>query len=300
MTTVDDAGAGAGVPAVPRQSLVGAVLWAIGVLLFISLLAIAARETSRDIPTSHLMFWRSLGAFLVLMVIAFVRGLGRGDLMPRRPLPHLWRATSHFAAQYCWFVALTMIPLAQVFALEFTYPLLMVLLAPLMLGERLTPLRLASVVIGFAGVIVVLRPTGLALGLGTLAALLCAVGYAFSSMAMKDLTRTETAFSILLSMAIIQAALALGPMLATFKWPAPVTWAWIAAAACFGLLAQYCMARAYALADAVVVAPLDFFRLPLIAVVGLAVYSEPLDPWVLGGGAVIVVANLVNLLGARR
>lgn len=287
-------------PAARRPQLVGAVLWAIGVLLFISLLAVAGREATRDIPTMHLMFWRSVGAFLVLCLLFAGTRVPLRDLLPRRPLAHLWRATSHFFAQYCWFLALTLIPLAEVFALEFSYPLLMVLLAPLVLGERMTALRLASVAVGFAGVIVVLRPTGLGLGLGTLSALLCAVGYAFSSMSMKDLTRTETAMSILLSMAVIQAVLALGPMLATFKWPQPATWGWIAVASCGGLFAQYCMARAYALADSVVVAPLDFFRLPLIAVVGLIVYLEPIDPWVLAGGAIIVAANFVNLIGERR
>lgn len=285
---------------VRRPNLLGAVLWAVGVLLFISLLAVAGREATRDIPTTHLMFWRSVGAFLVLCLIFAGTRVPLRELLPRRPLAHLWRASSHFVAQFCWFFALTLIPLAEVFALEFSYPLLMVLLAPLVLGERLTALRLVSVAFGFVGVVVVLRPTGLGISLGTLSALLCAVGYAFSSMSMKDLTRTETALSILLSMAIIQAVLALGPLLATFKWPQAATWGWIAVAACGGLLAQYCMARAYALADSVVVAPLDFFRLPLIAVVGLLVYQEPIDPWVLAGGAVIVAANLVNLLGERR
>jgi drug/metabolite transporter (DMT)-like permease len=105
---------------------------------------------------------------------------------------------------------------------------------------------------------------------------------------------------ILVSMAFIQCLLALVPTLMTWQWPQPITWACIVAAAFAGLAAQYCMARSYALADAMVVAPVDFFRLPLIAVVGLLLYGEHLDPWTLAGGGVIVVANLINLWSERR
>lgn len=278
----------------------GAVLWAIGTLVFISLLAIAGRQALKDVPTFHLMFWRSLFAFLFLLLLVSSIGMRWRDLATRRPLAHLWRATSHFAAQYAWFFALTLIPLAQVFALEFTYPLLMALLAPLVLGERLTPTRLIAAIIGFAGVLVVLRPEGFSLGIGTIAALACAFGYAFSSMAIKDLTRTESAMQILVSMALVQCLLALVPTVLTWRWPVPVTWGWIVAATFSGLGAQYCMARSYALADAMVVAPVDFFRLPLIALVGLLAYGEHLDPWTLAGGGVIVVANLINMWSERR
>jgi drug/metabolite transporter (DMT)-like permease len=282
------------------SSYLRAVLWATGTLAFISLLAIAGRQALKDIPTFHLMFWRSLFAVLSLAGLLLLQGVPLRSLATGRPLPHLWRATSHFAAQYAWFFALTLIPLAQVFALEFTYPLLMALLAPAILGERLTLARLVAAVVGFLGVLVVLRPEGFSLGIGVLAALGCAFGYAFSSMAIKDLTRTETAMQILVSMALIQCLLAFVPMLLTWTWPQPMTWAWIWVATFAGLLAQYCMARSYALADAVVVAPIDFFRLPLIALVGLAVYGEHLDPWVLAGGSVIVLANLINMWSERR
>jgi len=288
------------VPTRPASRFIAAVLWASGVMLFISMLAIVGREAMREIPPLHLMFWRSSTALLMLIALHVALGWRLSALTPRRPLLHLWRASTHFCGQAGWFIAISMIPLAQVFALEFSYPLLMVLLAPVVLGERLTALRLTAVLIGFAGIVLAVRPFDMQLGPGVLAGLFCAVGYAFSSLAMKDLTRTDTSTSILVSMALIQALIALPPTLWTWTVPSPRTWGLIGLAAIAGVLAQYCMTRAYALADAVVVGPLDFFRLPLIALVGLFVYSEALDPWVLAGGGVIVVANLINILGERR
>lgn len=277
-----------------------AALWMLGTLASISLLAVAGREATRHMPTIEMMFYRSWLSLPLVVGVALVSTGGLGALVTGRLGLHAWRNGAHFAAQFAWFWAITVIPLAQVFALEFTTPLWLALLAPLVLAERLTPWRLVAVVLGFAGALVVIRPAGLAIGLGPAAALFSAVGYAFSIMAVKQLTRTDRPIAILFWMSLFQGLYATVLALPNLSLPAAGTWGWLVAVALSGLAAHYCMARAFALADTLIVAPMDYLRLPVIALVGWLAYREALDPFVLMGGAIIAGANIVNLVAERR
>ncbi len=284
------------------RSVLRAALWSVGTLAAICLLAVAGREATRALPTVQVLFhrgWISLVA--IVFVAALTRSLPRVLITHRLPL-HIWRNAVHFTAQFLWFYALTLIPLADVFALEFTMPLWLALMAPLVLGERLDAWRVAAVILGFVGALVVIRPAGAGLGIGSIAALTSAAGYAFSVMAVKQLTRTDSAITILFWMSLLQCLYAIVLTLATgeLSWPAPVVLAWLVAVAASGLMAHYCMARAFALADTLIVAPMDFLRLPLIALLGVSLYAEPLDWMVLAGGAIIISANVLNLLAERR
>lgn len=100
-------------------------------------------------------------------------------------------------------------------------------------------------------------------------------------------------------MNLVQLVIGLGPTIATWVMPSPSSWPWIALVGISGLGSHYCIARAMALADATVVAPLDFLRLPLIAVVGFLLYAEALDPFVALGAGLVIGGNLLNLFGDR-
>jgi drug/metabolite transporter (DMT)-like permease len=202
---------------------------------------------------------------------------------------------------------LPLIPLAQLFALEFTSPLWVALLAPFILGERLTLWRIIAAVIGFTGAMIVVRPSlglggpAMTIGTGEAFALVSAVGFAISMICTKKLTRQDDSFKILFYMIMVQALMAL----AVIAWrgltvPPLPTILWTFAIAVAGLTAHFSLAQAFQRADAIVVAPMDFLRLPLVALVGVALYKENLDPWILAGGAVVVVANLLNMWAERR
>ena len=221
-------------------------------------------------------------------------------MLTRRPGLHLARNSLHFLAQFCWFFGLATIPLAQLFALEFMMPLWITLLAPILIGERLTPARLGAALIGFAGVLMVVRPSPATLSAGTVAAFVCAIGFALSVISVRSLTRTETPVQILFWMTGLQALMALGLNGGRIIWPTAGTMVWLVAIAVIGLSAQYAMARAFAFAETMMVMPVDFLRLPLIAAIGAYAYGEAIDPWVLGGGGLIIAANTWNLLAERR
>jgi drug/metabolite transporter (DMT)-like permease len=251
--------------------------------------------------TFEIMLFRS-GIGLVLVTLGAL-ALGRlGEVRADRLGGHLVRNSFHFAGQNLWFLALATVPLAQVFALEFTSPLWVILLAPLVLGERLTVLRLVAVGLGFLGILIVTRPDPATIGPGTLAALACAVCFAATTLMTKRLTRGESIVGILFWLTLMQLVMAL----VCAGWdgqvtlPDATTLPWLCLVGLCGVSAHLCLTTALTLAPASFVVPIDFARLPLIAVVGWLVYDEVLDPFVLIGGAVIFAGILVNLRAAAR
>jgi drug/metabolite transporter (DMT)-like permease len=282
------------------QAALRAALWMAGTLAMISLLAVAGREAMRTLPTMDMIFYRSWISLPVVVLIVLATGQKLDVLATQRPGMHAWRNAAHLAGQFTWFWAITQIPLAEVFALEFTTPLWVALLAPLILREHMTLPRLAAVGLGFLGALIVIRPVGMTISMGTASAMACAVAYAFSYIAIKQLTRTESAISILFWLSLFQGLYATVLTFGQPSWPQPATWGWLVVVSLSGLAAHYCIARAFALADATIVTPMDYLRVPLIAIVGWLVYAEALDPFVLIGGAVIAAANLINLLAERR
>ena len=281
-----------------QQSLPTAPLraagWMLGALLSFSAMAVAGREISAELDTFQLMFFRSLIGLAIILMIAFATG-GLGQFRTRRLGLHAGRNLFHFVGQFGWFVGVASIPLAEVFAIEFTSPLWVALLAPFLLGERLTRARGLAVGLGFVGALIVIRPGLTELSGGTLAVLIAALGFAGATIATKRLAATEAPLAILFYMALIQAPLGLLPSLGSLQLPSAVTGIWLLAVTLAGLSAHYCLAQSFRLADATLVVPLDLLRLPLIALVGMALYAEPLDPWILLGGVVILAGKYWNL-----
>jgi drug/metabolite transporter (DMT)-like permease len=285
----------------PRSgNITGAILWMLGSLTSFSMIAIAGREASRVITTTELMFWRGLIGLAILVVILATFGGRLAEVRSGQPKLQVARSVIHFGAQFSWLYCLTLIPLVELFALEFTAPLWVAVLAPLFLGEKLTATRIAAAGLGFIGAMIVIQPGSTSLSLGSALALASAVGFACNMLATKQLTKTDKPFTILLWMNGLQAIIGLGFMSRGFTWPDPMTWFYTAIVALGGLTAHYSLSRAFALADAIIVAPMDFLRLPLIAVVGAWIYGETLADKVLIGALCIVAGNAINLLAERR
>lgn len=274
-----------------------AALWMTGSILGFSSLAVAGRQIGTALDPYEIMFYRSAIGIVTVLAVARLAGTA-GEISLRHMHLHILRNLVHFAGQVLWLTALLLIPLAQLFALEFSYPILVALSAPLFLGERLPPVRILTAAIGFAGILIVARPFGgTGLSVGLLAALGCALGFAGSAIVTKRLTRVASITCILFWLAVIQCLLGLGFAAADGAValpPAPLL-PWVLVIGLAGLLAHFSLTRALSLAPASVVTPIDFLRLPLIGLVGMALYGEPLDLWVLVGGAVIFAANWINL-----
>lgn len=273
-----------------------AALWMIGAIVSFSSMAVAGREVSFALDTFEIMFFRSLIGIVIVVAVAGIAGTLREVSADRFGL-HAARNLAHFTGQNLWFYAVTVAPLAQVFALEFTTPIWAILLAPLVLGERITRVGALAAMLGFAGVLIVARPFGEAIGPGVTTAALAAVGFGLTAVLTRKLTRMASITCILFWLTVMQAVF--GAVAAGFDGdvalPDADTAPWLVLIGCAGLLAHFCLTKALSLAPAAIVMPIDFARLPLIAIVGALLYSEGIDGLVLLGGAVIFGANWVNL-----
>ena len=265
-----------------------------GWLALMLMVAIAGRETTRELNVFQIMEVRSiLGLFLLYPLIRLNGGLA--TMKTSRPLQHTGRSLIHYVAQLGWFYALTLIPLGQVVSIEFTMPIWTAILAASFLGERITVWKIAAIALGVVGVIVIVRPATGVINPGQLIALAAAVGFGISVAMLKSLTRTESTLAILFWMLVIQSAAGFFPALYVWKWPTAYAWGWLVAIAFCGTFSHYCMARAMLHADATVVLPMDFLRVPLTATAGWLLYSERLDLLTVLGAVLILTGNLLNL-----
>lgn len=277
-----------------------AALWMTGAIVSFTLMAVAGRAVQAELTSFQLMFWRSLVGFAIILGIVLAQGQGLRAMRSRQPGLHLTRNLFHFAGQNLWFYGIMALPLAQLVALEFTMPIWVALLAPLVLAERLTRRRLGVAALGFAGVLIVAQPGGQPVGLGHLAGLGAALGFALNVLLTRRIMRRDPVLVVLFWMTLTQTVFGLAlSFQGGFVWPSAGLIPWLGVVAVTGLTAHYCLTSALGLAPAATVAPMEFFRLPVIALVGVALYAEPLDPFVLIGASVIFGANWLNLRRAR-
>ena len=271
-----------------------AALWMAGWLALMLLITVAGREALHELNVFEVMLIRSSIGLLLLSPLIWRAG-GFAAVKTQRLPQHIARNTIHFGAQLGWFFALTLIPIGQVVAIEFTMPIWTAILAASFLGERMTIWKIAAIVLGIVGVVVIVRPATSEVDPGQLIALAAAVGFGVSVAMVKSLTRTEQTISILFWMLVVQSAAGFFPALYVWTWPPTHLWGWVVVIAFCGTFSHYCMARAMLHADATVVIPIDFLRVPLTAAAGWLIYSERLDVFTVLGAALILTGNLLNL-----
>ena len=273
-----------------------AALWMSGSIGSFSIMAVAGREVATQLDTFEIMMYRSVVGVIVVCALLTVTG-SWAQAQTARIGTHLFRNLAHFTGQNLWFYAVTVIPLAQVFALEFTSPIWVIVLSPLILGERLTAVRALAAIMGFIGILIVARPDMAGITPGVITAASSAIFFALTMMLTKKLTRNEGIGSILFWLTAMQ--LVMGLIMAGYDGDIAVPDAraapWVFLIGCAGLLAHYCLTNALAIAPATVVVPIDFIRLPTIAVVGMLVYGEVIDIWVLVGAVIIFAGNYLNI-----
>ena len=271
-----------------------AAVWMIGTMLSFSLMAISGRELAPELNTFEIMFFRSLIGFLIVVTIGALAGTLPQIKTDRLGL-HVLRNTAHFTGQNLWFLAVAFIPFSQLFALEFSTPLWVALLAPMFLGEALTRRRLLSVGIGFSGVLIVARPDLSQLDPAISAAMACAICFACSLMATKKLTIDQSITCILFWLNYNCMGLVAVVFTGSVSMPQGIEYIWVITVGICGLTAHFCITKALALAPAIVVIPLDFLRLPLISLIGLFIYNEAFEWIVVFGAMLIFTAVFINL-----
>jgi drug/metabolite transporter (DMT)-like permease len=281
---------------VTDRDLLRVVLWMTGALLSFSTMAVSIRGLATTLHIFEILAIRNASGLVILLAI----GLAKPDLLfsvnLRRARLQLARNVIHFGAQYLWALSVTLLPLATVFALEFTMPAYAAILAVVFLHERMTAGRIGVVVLGFLGVLVILRPGITSVNPAALLVLTAALGFAVSLIQTKALTTSETTYAIVLWMNAVQLPLALtGSEFRNFLNLGEAQALPLLGVAVSGLTSHFCLTQAFRSGDATVVVPLDFMRIPLIAFVGWWLYGEALDAWVFAGAGLIVLGISWNL-----
>lgn len=279
-----------------------AALWMVGAIASFAAMAIAGREIYAELNTFELMGYRSMiGFVLACGLLAFSRA-GFGQVKTSKAGLHVARNLFHFTGQNLWFYGVAVIPFAQLTALEFTNPIWVALLAPLLLGEAMTRARMMAILTGFVGILIVARPGYAPLEPGHFAGLGAAIGFAMNTIFTRRLSRTDSMLCVLFWMTLSQSIMGFGLAIAfggVTMFSAALA-PWIAVVGVCGLSAHYCLTSALFHAPATIVAPMEFGRLPVVAVLGMMLYGEPLEAAVFIGAAIVLAGNLMNLRADRR
>jgi drug/metabolite transporter (DMT)-like permease len=278
-----------------------AAAWMMGAIASFSAMAVAGRAIQVEMNTFELMLYRSAIGWAVVVLVLALGTRGFGQLRTAHPWLHVKRNLFHFTGQNLWFYAVTLIPLSQLAALEFTNPIWVAVLAPVLLAEPLTRTRLLAAVLGFAGVVVVAEPGSGVLGIGHAAALAAAVCFALNTIYTRQIMGFDSVLCVLFWMTLSQAAMSLALALpGGIPAPSAATAPWLVVIGLTGLSAHYALTSALGHAPASIVAPMEYFRLPVMALLGMWLYDEPLRATVFAGAALIIGGNLINLRAETR
>ena len=278
-----------------------AAAWMMGAVVSFTAMVVAGREIQVEMNTFELMLYRSAIGFAIVLAILPRSHGGFSQVRSAHLGKHATRNLFHYTGQNLWFYAVATIPLSQLVALEFTNPIWVALLAPFLLGERLTRGRLLAALIGFIGVLIVAEPGAAPLRLGHAAALLAAVLFALNTIFTKQIMRFDSVLCVLFWMTLLQGLASLALSLpGGIPAPSAATAPWLLVVGVTGLSAHYSLTSALGYAPASIVAPMEFIRLPFVAIVGMLVYHEPLRLAVFLGAALIVTGNVINMRGERR
>ena len=279
-----------------RSEPLKAAFWMVGAMISFTLMAVAGRSLASELDTFEIMMYRSfIGILLVLAFSFYFKTIPEVNLLKIRL--QFFRHLMHFIGQNLWFYAVIFVPLSQMFAFEFSTPVWVALMAPFFLSERLTLVRISAAFTGFIGILIVARPDLSEISLPIIAAALCAIFFASTSVATKLLTREQTVTGILFWLVFIQAIF--GIVTAGFDgdiaYPSSANMPWVILVGICGLAAHLSITKALTLAPAIIVMPLEFLRLPLISIVGFLLYKEGFEWQVWLGALIILMANAINI-----
>lgn len=270
-----------------------AILWMTGSLVSFCLMAVAARELAGQLSIFQALFFRS-AIGLICLSLVYLGLKERPQLSTNRLKLHSLRNFVHFAGQYGWFMGISLLPLANVFALEFTVPVWTALIAAFFLKETLTQKKIMAICLGLMGVLIIVKPGYGIFELASLIVIGAAMCYAVAYTTTKALMTTEAPFSILFYMCLLQLPIGFIGSINHWVWPEGAQWIWLSLIGMTALTAHYCITKAMTHAEVTVIVTLDFLRLPLVALIGVFLYQEAFELSLILGAGVMLLGNLVN------
>ena len=254
-------------------------------LLMFTIMGISIRLSSEQLHVLEIVFFRNALAIIIMAPVLF--RMGRDSIRMHRPGLYFGRAAINFCGMLSGFTAVTLIPLAEMTALSFTGPIFVTIGAAMFLGEVIRIRRMVAIGFGFVGAMIILRPGFADISLGTMLALASALSIAGASLVVKKMTETENATAIVFWMVMMQAPIALVPMLFVWEMPTAQTWLWLWIMALAGTAAHVLFTRACSMVEITSLQPLEFAKLPFAVILAWLVFDELPDMFIWIGGAII-------------
>jgi len=266
-----------------------AALLMLGSTLAFGLMAIAIRYATRYVPTQEVAFFRN--AFGLLALLPMLIRPGSAPLKTQQLPRYFLRSAIGLASMLCAFWAIGHLPISQAISLSYSTPLFVTIAAVLWLGETVRMRRWAAVIIGFIGVLIIVRPGSTSFTPGTLVAVGAAVLSSLVAIQIKQLTRVDSADTVVFYTYVFWVPLSLVPALFVWVWPTGVAWVWLVATGVLGTLGQLLWTRALRLGEVSALTPISFMQLPLVSLLGWLLFNETLDRWTVIGAGIILGAN---------
>ena len=261
----------------------------LGSTLSFGFMALAIRYATAYVPTQEVAFFRN--AFGLLALLPMLLRPGRSPLKTQQLPRYFMRSAIGLASMLCAFWALGHLPMAQAVSLSYSTPLFVTIAAVLWLGETVRVRRWAAVIIGFIGVLVIVRPGTGSFSAGSLVAVAAAVLSSVVAIQIKQLTRVDSADTVVFYTYVFWVPLSLVPALFVWQWPAGIAWLWLALTGVMGTLGQLLWTRALRLGEVSALTPISFMQLPLVSVMAWLLFDEALDRWTVIGALIILGSN---------
>ncbi len=271
------------------QTHTRAALLMLGSTLLFALMAVMIKLASSSLHTFEIAFFRNFFGMLVALPLLLRHGPGflRTEQLPR----YFWRCLLGIGSMFASFWAMGHLPLAQAVSLIYSSPLFVTIAAVIFLHEQVRARRWTAVVLGFIGVLVIVRPGTAGFTPASLVPVLAAVLSGVVAIQIKQLSHTEPADRIVILTTIFWVPMSLLPAIAVWEWPQGITWLWVIACGVLGTGGHMLWTRALQIGDVSALTPISFMQLPVVAVAGWLLFDESLTHWTIAGAVIIFGAN---------
>jgi drug/metabolite transporter (DMT)-like permease len=265
------------------------ILNILSIVLF-SIMVIFIRKASENLHILEVVFFRNLLALIVMLPI--LKTIGFTAIKMNNTRLFFMRGFVGAIGMIAGFTCLTLIPLAQATAISFSQPLFITIGATIFLGEIIKARRIAAIIVGIIGMLIIVQPGFNSLSFGIMLAIISALALSVNALIVKKLTLTDTPHAIIIWMVVMLIPITLIPAILVWEWPSFETWLYLWGIAILGTLAHFAWTKSYAMADITSLEPIGFIKLPIMALLGWMIFSEIPGTWTWIGGLIIFMSTI--------
>ena len=253
-------------------------------------MVIFIRKASENIHVLEVVFFRNLLAFIVMLPL--LKSTGLAAIKMNNTSLFFMRGFVGAIGMIAGFTCLTLIPLAQATAISFSQPLFITIGAAIFLGEIIKARRIAAIIVGIIGMLIIVQPGFISFSFGIMLAIISSLALSVNALIVKKLTITDTPQTIIIWMVIMLIPITFIPAISVWQWPNFETWLYLWGIAILGTLAHFSFTKSYTMAEITSLEPIGFIKLPIIALLGWMIFEEIPGTWTWVGGLIIFISTI--------